>query len=83
MTEDKASEWIKAPVMVIMFALVIIFGSIPLRLKAFKTNKLVLAISAAFSGGLFLGIGLIHLLPESNEGFERYFNSKDKEDNAI
>ena len=64
---------IKIPTMVVMFLEVVIFGSIPLRLVAFKENKLILALSGAFSGGLFLSIGLIHLLPESNENFEKYF----------
>lgn len=55
-----------------------ITGNIPLRVKAFKENKLVLSMAAAFSGGLFLAVGCIHLLPESNENFENYFND-DKE----
>ena len=72
----EACLWcIKIPVMIVMFFEVVIFGSIPLRLAAFKENKLVLALSGAFSGGLFLSIGLIHLLPESNENFEEYFES--------
>lgn len=48
-------------------------GNIPLRVKAFKENKLVLSLAAAFSGGLFLSVGTLHLLPESNECFENYF----------
>lgn len=64
--------------MLFMFLEILFFGSLPLRLKAFKENKLVLSLSGAFSGGLFLGIGLIHLLPESNESFENYY--KEKED---
>lgn len=50
-----------------------IFGSIPLRVKAFKENKLVLALANAFSGGLFLAVGIIHLLPEAAENFENYY----------
>lgn len=53
--------------------MVLIFGSIPLRLKAFKESKFVLSMAGAFSGGLFLAVGIIHLLPEANEGFEDYF----------
>ena len=56
-----------------MFLEVVIFGLIPLRVEAFKENKLVLALSDGFSGGLFLAVGLIHLLPEANENFEKYF----------
>jgi len=72
---------IKISVMIIMFLMIIICGSIPLTSKAFKENKLVLAIAGGFSGGLFLSVGLIHLLPEANVSFENYFESigSDKE----
>ena len=63
--------------MVTMFILIIIMGSIPLRLKAFKENKLVIALAASFSGGLFLSVGLLHLLPEANECFENHFKATD------
>lgn len=67
---------IKVPVMIFMFLELLFFGTLPLRMKAFKENKFVLSISGAFSGGLFLGIGLIHLLPESNDNFEHYYKEK-------
>ena len=57
----------------IMFSLVAIVGSIPLRVKAFKSNKVLLSFSAAFSGGLFLSVGVIHLLPEAHENITLYF----------
>jgi zinc transporter 1/2/3 len=54
-------------------------------MKAFKSNKvvklfelinqMVLAFSTAFSGGLFLSVGLLHLLPEANENFDKYWES--------
>jgi zinc transporter 1/2/3 len=31
----------------------------------------------SFSGGLFLAVGLLHILPEANENFEKYFKSID------
>ena len=37
---------------------------------------MVLAFSSAFSGGLFLSVGLLHLLPEANENFEKYWESQ-------
>lgn len=36
----------------------------------------MLAFTAAFSGGLFLSVGLIHLLPEAAENFEDYYAEK-------
>ena len=78
--------------MIIMFFLVVVFGSLPLRMKAFKESKLilwifintnikftVLALAGGFSGGLFLSVGLLHLLPEANERFEDYYEEEDGE----
>lgn len=56
-----------------MFAMTMFFGMLPLKLKAFKENKLVLALSNGFSGGLFLAVGILHLLPEAAENFENYY----------
>lgn len=51
-----------------------IFLFTPLKMKAFKENKLVMSLANAFSGGLFISIGLMHILPESNENFETYYS---------
>lgn len=75
--------------MITFFCLILVVGSIPIRLKAFKSNKVyiflkfiqrLLAFTAAFSGGLFLSVGIIHLLPEAAESFDEYFDSLMKED---
>ena len=63
---------IKIFAMIIMFMMIMIVGSLPIRIKSFKTNPLLLSLTRAFSGGLFLGVGIIHLLPEANEKFEAY-----------
>ncbi|KAL4501595.1 hypothetical protein ABPG72_018646 [Tetrahymena utriculariae] len=39
-----------------------------------KTKK-VISLGSAFSGGLFLSVGLIHILPEAAENFNNYLNS--------
>lgn len=49
------------------------FGMLPIKLKAFKENKLVLALANGFSGGLFLAVGILHLLPEAAENFENFY----------
>ena len=41
--------------------------------KKFRKSTKIIGIANAFSGGIFLGIALFHLLPESVEGFEGYF----------
>lgn len=57
-----------------MFAMVMIAGNIPIRSAAFKENKTLLSLTGAFSGGLFLSVGIIHLLPES----QAYFNLENR-----
>lgn len=69
--------------MITFFCLILVVGSIPIRIKAFKSNKVyiyyisqrLLAFTAAFSGGLFLSVGVIHLLPEAAESFNEHFES--------
>ena len=48
------------------------FGLMPYYIKRFRTSTKFLSISNAFSGGLFLGIGLFHVLPESAEKLKEY-----------
>lgn len=46
------------------------FGVMPYFITKCRTSTKFLSISNAFSGGLFLGIGLFHVLPESAEMLE-------------
>ena len=70
---------IKILSMIVMFLLVLIVGSLPIRLSTFKSNNMLLSLTRAFSGGLFLAVGIVHLLPEASENFEDYFKSQGKE----
>ena len=47
------------------------FGVMPYFIVKCRTSTKFLSISNAFAGGLFLGIGLFHVLPESNEMLEK------------
>jgi zinc transporter 1/2/3 len=49
----------------IIFSLALIGGSIPLTIKITDTSKQWLDCGNAFAGGIFLGLGLIHLLPDA------------------
>jgi len=48
----------------------------------FTTNYKIIGIANAFSGGIFLSVALLHLLPESTEIFHEFFNSKNQGDDA-
>ena len=45
-------------------------GLVPILVPTFKSNKLLISFSQCFAGGLFIAIGLIHILPEARENLE-------------
>ena len=55
---------------VVFLAMAIGFGLMPYFIVKCRNSTKFLSISNAFSGGLFLGIGLFHVLPESAEMLE-------------
>ena len=63
---------------ILLWLCMVFFGLLPLRVRHFKSNKTLLALSNCFSGGLFIAIGLIHILPEAHENLEGR-NEKPKE----
>ena len=54
----------------VIFAMGFIFGMLPLWIKSCRENNKLLSIINTFSGGIFLGLGLFHQLPEANEMLE-------------
>ena len=55
---------------VVFLAMATGFGVMPYFITKCRNSTKFLSISNAFSGGLFLGIGLFHVLPESAEMLE-------------
>lgn len=53
-----------------LIVITILFGILPLKIRSFRQNWLLLSLSNCFSGGLFIAIGLIHILPEAHELLE-------------
>lgn len=51
-------------------------GLLPLYWRNFNTNKLAISLSQCFAGGLFISIGLIHILPEARENLEDSWKHK-------
>lgn len=56
---------------VLVFLSMIFFGLFPILWRGFKQSPRLSSISNCFSGGLFLAIGLIHILPEASDLLER------------
>jgi zinc transporter 1/2/3 len=52
---------------IVLWACMVIFGLLPLFNNSFKTNSKLLSLCNCFCGGLFIAIGLIHILPEAHE----------------
>ena len=59
-----------------ILALGLIFSFIPNYLNSIRKNEYLLDIANTFAAGLFLGIGLLHLLPESSEIFKDQYKIK-------
>ena len=50
----------------------IIFGIFPLIYNKFRSSPKIISYSNCFAGGLFLAIGIIHILPEANESLSHH-----------
>lgn len=57
-------------------------GVIPVFCKAFSESPRVLGIANAFSGGVFLAIALMHIMPEQVENWAKYAEEKNAESRA-
>ena len=63
--DDAGNLAVKIVSIFVFLGMAMAFGLMPYYIKKFRTSTKFLSISNAFSGGLFLGIGLFHVLPES------------------
>ena len=51
------------------------FGLLPLYFSKFRQGHIILNYANPFSGGIFIGIGLFHLLPDASYNFEQYYRT--------
>ena len=72
-----SADYIRLFGAIALWLVAMIFGLLPLKTKAFRTNKMLIAISNSFAGGLFLAVGLIHLLPEAQEFINAALDEED------
>ena len=52
-------------------------GSIPLFSSRFKESPMALSVANAFSGGVFLAIALMHIMPEQSESYNGLHEGED------
>ena len=57
---------------------IIYLGLIPAYSKHCRKNELLLSLMNAFSGGVFLAMAFIHILPEACETYNEVMNEADR-----
>lgn len=71
---DQTLTFIKLVFIVLIAALAFISGVLPYLITACRKNMSVIGLANAFSGGIFLAIALIHILPEAAEEYQEYIH---------
>ncbi len=70
------TDFLKILSFIAILAMGLIFSFIPNYVNSIRKNEYILDIANTFAAGLFLGIGLLHLLPESSEIFKEEYKIK-------
>ena len=68
--------------MIVVMVLVCGVGLLPLKVPAFRQNQAFLSYLNCFSAGIFLGMALLHMLPESAEIFAEWSQKRFFEQNG-
>ena len=48
-------------------------GLLPVKCKAFSNNMAVLGVANAFSGGVFISIATMHIMPEQVDSYAKWY----------
>ena len=64
--------WLKIAALVIIFLSGLFAGIMPLRIALSSTGRRQMMWGNAFAGGVFLGAGLLHMLPDAQENFQTF-----------
>ena len=59
----------------VIFIITFSFGLLPIFFANFRQGLVILHYANPFSGGIFIGIGLFHLLPDASYNFEQYYRT--------
>jgi len=69
--------WFKVLSLLIIFATGLVAGIVPTRMSVSQQGERRLTWGNAFSGGVFLGAGLLHMLPDAEENFKVFAGDVD------
>ena len=61
--------WVKLGFTIFVFFEAIIMGLLPVLSKSFTENPVIIGAANAFSGGVFLAICTMHIMPEQTESW--------------
>ena len=75
--DDPANLPVKITSIAVFIIMTLVFGLMPYYIKKCRKSTKFLSISNSFAGGLFLGIGLFHVLPDSAETLKNEFKDID------
>ena len=59
------TDSLKYAFILLIFLLTILFGLAPMQMKSCRENAKILGVMNTFSGGVFLAIAFVHILPET------------------
>lgn len=73
--DDTTSGWnsndsLKLGFIIVSFTEALLMGMIPVKIKSFRESPKILGVANAFSGGVFLAIALMHIMPEQTESYQ-------------
>ena len=74
-TNVKSIGLYKILALISLFIISVTFALIPIKFSFFKTNMKLIGIANSFSAGIFISVGLVHLLPESTEKLNNFTKS--------
>jgi len=69
--------WFKVLSLLVIFTAGLLAGIAPTRMRVSEQGARQLIWGNAFSGGVFLGAGLLHMLPDARENFQVYAGDVD------
>ena len=74
------NDWVKLGFTILVFLEATIMGLLPVLSKTFTENPIIIGAANAFSGGVFLAIALLHIMPEQTESWAEMIKSDDNPD---
>jgi len=65
--------------LILIFLSEIIMGTLPMHSPSFRSSKLLMGWANSFAAGVFLAVGICHLLPEAVEKMDAYYGDLNRE----